>query len=111
MAEFRDGDILVIPYTTNDILPQMRRAAAIITEKEGINSHAAIVGLALDKPVIVGAEYATSLLKSGTTVTVDAAKKQRSNILSPSHPIVCFRVVSPWTQTHFTHINRKSYVS
>lgn len=74
MAEFRDGDILVIPYTTNDILPQMRRASAIITEKEGINSHAAIVGLALDKPVIVGAEYATSLLKSGTTVTVDAAK-------------------------------------
>lgn len=74
MAEFRDGDILVIPYTTNDILPQMRRASAIVTEKEGINSHAAIVGLALDKPVIVGAEYATSLLKSGCTVTVDAAK-------------------------------------
>ena len=74
IKEFHDGDILVIPYTTNDILPQMRRASAIVTEKEGVDSHAAIVGLALDKPVIVGAEYATSLLKSGTTVTVDAAK-------------------------------------
>ena len=74
IKELHDGDILVIPYTTNDILPQMRRASAIVTEKEGVDSHAAIVGLALDKPVIVGAEYATSLLKSGTTVTVDAAK-------------------------------------
>ncbi len=39
-----------------------------------MNSHAAIVGLALDKPVIVGAENATQILKSGTTVTLDAAR-------------------------------------
>jgi len=39
-----------------------------------MNSHAAIVGLALDIPVIVGAENACLRLKSGTTVTVDAAR-------------------------------------
>ena len=37
-----------------------------------MTSHAAIAGMALDKPVIVGAQNATKILKGGTTVTVDA---------------------------------------
>ena len=68
---FKDGDILVIPKTTNEILPLLRKASGIITETGGINSHAAVVCLALDKPVIVGAKNATKLLKSGTTVKLD----------------------------------------
>ena len=35
-------------------------------------SHAAVVGLALDVPVIVGARNCTRLLKSGWTVMLDA---------------------------------------
>ncbi len=68
---FRSGDILVIPFTTNRLLPLMREAAGIITEAPGLNSHAAIVGMTLDKPVLVGAENATKILKSGTTVKID----------------------------------------
>ncbi len=71
---FRAGDILVIPQTTNDLLPIMREAGGIITEQDGTNSHAAIVGLALDIPVIVGAAHATQILKNGTTVTVDSTR-------------------------------------
>ncbi|MDR1564455.1 MAG: pyruvate kinase [Oscillospiraceae bacterium] len=71
-AQFKDGDILVIQQTNNSIVNIMRKASAIITEVDGLDSHAAIVGLALEKPVIVGAESACKLLKSGTTVTVDA---------------------------------------
>lgn len=71
---FSDGDILVVPETSNELLPYLKAASAIITEREGLNSHAAIVGLALDMPVIVGAENATRILKSGTTVTVDATR-------------------------------------
>lgn len=71
---FTEGDILVIPETSNDLLPYLKTASAIITEKEGMNSHAAIVGMALDKPVIVGARNATLILKSGTTVTVDGMR-------------------------------------
>ena len=52
----------------------LRTASAIITEKSGADSHAAVVGLSLDIPVIVGAENATKILKSGTTVTVDAGR-------------------------------------
>ncbi len=71
---FKTGDILVIPQTSNKILGIIKNASGIITESDGMNSHAAIVGLALDKPVIVAAEHATQILKSGTTVTLDAAR-------------------------------------
>lgn len=70
---FSEGDVLVIPETTNDLLPFLKTAAAIVTERDGMNSHAAIVGLALNKPVIVGVKNATRILKSGTTVTVDGS--------------------------------------
>jgi pyruvate kinase len=71
---FKEGDILVIPETSNEILPILKTASAIVTERGGMNSHAAIVGLTLGKPVIVEAQNATQLLKSGTAVTVDASR-------------------------------------
>lgn len=72
LEKFRPGDILVIPSTSNKILHLMREAAGIVTETPGLNSHAAIVGMALEKPVLVGAVGATQILKSGTTCTLDA---------------------------------------
>ena len=69
---FRDGDILVVPETDNGIVDYLRRASGIITEAAGLNTHAAIAGLAMDKPVITGAEHATRILKGGAVVTLDA---------------------------------------
>lgn len=74
LKKFKDGDILVMPQTSNRILSLLKNASGIITETDGMNSHAAIVGLALDKPVIVAAEHATQILKSGTAVTLDASR-------------------------------------
>lgn len=71
-ANFSDDCILVVQSTNNDYLPIMKRASAIIVEEAGIGSHTAIVGLALEKPVVVGAENATKILKSGSVVTIDA---------------------------------------
>jgi pyruvate kinase len=68
---FHDGDILVIERTSNELLSQLRAASGVITEDDGLNSHAAIVCTALDIPIIVGAKNATKLLKSGTVVTLD----------------------------------------
>ncbi len=68
---YTDGDILVIPKTTNALHRIVRTAKGVITEQEGINSHAAIMCLALNKPVIVGAKHATTILKTGTVVTLD----------------------------------------
>lgn len=69
-----EGEILVIKETNNSLLPVMRKCAGIITELDGADSHAAIVGLALNKPVIVGAKNATLLLKTGTNVNIFSGK-------------------------------------
>lgn len=71
---FKDGDILVVPRSTNELLPFLKKASGIVTEEDGVNSHAAIVGLSLDIPVIVGAASATRILKSGAVVTIDATR-------------------------------------
>ena len=74
LDKFIDGNILVAPFTNNDMLPFIKRASAIVVEEDGQSCHAATVGLALDIPVIVGADNATRILKSGSVVTVDAER-------------------------------------
>ncbi|MFV0498131.1 MAG: pyruvate kinase [Candidatus Fimivivens sp.] len=73
-ALYHPGDVLVMPSTSNAILDEMRTAAAIVTEEPGLNSHAAIVGLTLGKPVLVGAVGATTRLKNGSDVAVDTER-------------------------------------
>lgn len=74
LLKFKAGDILVLPSTSNKLMPILREARGIVTEAEGVNSHAAIVGMAMDIPVIVGAAHATEILKSGALVVVDGSK-------------------------------------
>ncbi len=74
IENFSDGDILVIPKTSNKLLDILKRSSGIITEEDGMTSHGAIVGMTLNIPVITGAAGATKILKSGTTVTVDSTK-------------------------------------
>ena len=71
---FKQGDIIVIRETDNDMLPYIKKAAGLIVEAEGYNSHAAIVGLSLDIPVILGAEHAVKILKSGAVVSIDSGE-------------------------------------
>ena len=72
--KFQPGDVLVVPYTTNELLPYIRQAASVITEEARVECHTATIGLALDKPVIVGAAGAVQRLTDGTMVTVDCAR-------------------------------------
>mgnify|MGYP000094966659 len=71
IKNYKDGDIIVINETSNRIMDQLKTASAIVCEKNGGNSHAAIVGLSRDIPVILGAQNATKILKSGAIVTVN----------------------------------------
>lgn len=68
------GDVLVTSQTTPDFMAIMKKAAAIITDKGGRTSHAAIVSRELGTPAVVGTEKATELLKNGTVVTVNGSK-------------------------------------
>lgn len=82
VENFQPGNILVIDSTSNDMLDIIRKASGIITTQDGLDSHAAIVGLALDIPVIVGAKGCTSILRSGTSIILDAGKGIVCNITS-----------------------------
>lgn len=73
-SKFQDGDILVTDSTDADFVPYMERAAAIVAEEGGLTSHAAIAGLNLGIPVIVGAEGALEILADGMIATVDSIR-------------------------------------
>ncbi|MDE1944552.1 MAG: phosphoenolpyruvate synthase, partial [Patescibacteria group bacterium] len=71
IKEFKRGEVLVTTMTDPDWEPIMKMASAIVTDKGGRTSHAAIVSRELGLPAIVGAGNATSVLKNGTEITVD----------------------------------------
>ena len=67
--EFKEGDVLVTEYTDPTYEPLMKKASAIITNKGGRTSHAAIVSRELGKTSIVGCDNATEILKNGMEIT------------------------------------------
>lgn len=69
----KTGDVLVATMTTPDFVPAMRKAVAIVTDKGGQTSHAAIVSRELGVPAVVGTKLATKLLRVGQMVTVNGA--------------------------------------
>lgn len=77
---FKKGEVLVTEITDPDWEPIMKIASAIITDKGGRTSHAAIVSRELGIPCIVGSNNATKVLKNGQEVTVDASGGQVGNV-------------------------------
>lgn len=74
MEKMRDGNILLSQATSPDLLPAIRKAAAIVTNTGGLICHAAIVSRELKIPCIVGTRNATLIFKDGDKVEVDATK-------------------------------------
>lgn len=74
IAHIHTGDVLVAQQTNPDYVPAMKRAAAIITERGGRTSHAAIVSRELGIPCVVGAQNAMKQLNDGDVVTVNGAE-------------------------------------
>ncbi|MBQ8598616.1 MAG: pyruvate kinase [Oscillospiraceae bacterium] len=78
---FRAGDILVMEQTSNEIMDLLKKASGIIVSSKDENCHAAIVGLTLDIPVLIGAANCTNVLRSGTMIILDAEKGIVCNIV------------------------------
>ncbi|MCR2802564.1 pyruvate kinase [Paenibacillus soyae] len=72
VSKVEKGDILVAISTDKEYMPAFEKAGAVITEQGGITSHAAVCGLNLGIPVILGVSGATDSLKDGMEVTVYA---------------------------------------
>lgn len=73
IGEFKEGEVLVTEITDPDWEPIMKIASAIVTDKGGRTSHAAIVSRELGIPAVVGCGNATHKLKTGTAVTIECA--------------------------------------
>ncbi|MGF1481606.1 MAG: pyruvate kinase [Cyanophyceae cyanobacterium] len=74
IGNFSTGEILVAPATNAEFVDVIRKAAGIITEEASLTSHAAVLGLRLGVPVIVGFEQATQAIREGAIVTLDAQR-------------------------------------
>lgn len=70
-GSFNPGEILVVPRTTADFVEVIKRSAGVITEEDSLTSHAAVIGLRLGVPVILGVNNATQLIRDGAILTLD----------------------------------------
>jgi len=71
MNKVKQGDILISSRTYPDLLPAMKRSAAIIAEFNGLLTHAAIVSRELNIPCIVGVNNAMETIKEGDILEID----------------------------------------
>ncbi|AVK60445.1 pyruvate kinase [Lactobacillus sp. CBA3605] len=69
-----EGGVLVTKTTDKDYLPAIEKSSALIVENGGLTSHAAVVGISMGIPVIVGVKDATSVIADGQLITVDSRR-------------------------------------
>ncbi|PLR81482.1 pyruvate kinase [Bacillus canaveralius] len=74
LAKVKDGSILVTIGSDREMVPAIEKCSALITEEGGLTSHAAVVGLSIGIPVIVGVQDATKIFTDGQDITVDSAR-------------------------------------
>ena len=70
----KEGCVLVTKTTDKEYLPAIEKASALVVEEGGLTSHAAVVGISMGLPVVVGAKDATKLIHDEETVTVDSRR-------------------------------------
>lgn len=70
-SNLNPGEILVASGTSVDMVDAIRKAAGIVTEDGSLTSHAAVIGLRLGVPAIVGVKNATAAIRDGEIITLD----------------------------------------
>jgi pyruvate,water dikinase len=103
LKSFLPGEVLVARSTSPDWEPVMNTAGAIVTDHGGRTCHAAIVARELGVPAVVGAETATTVLKTGALVTISCAEGETGSVYDGELPfeVTCVDIgnlVMPKTQ-------------
>lgn len=70
IPKVKKGNILVASMTRPELMPAIKKAAAIVTDEGGITCHASIVARELNIPAVIGTRIATQVLKDGMLVEV-----------------------------------------
>ncbi|RYY00492.1 pyruvate kinase [bacterium] len=71
IEKVQPGDVLITTMTDRDFMPAIEKCGAFITQEGGLTSHAAIVGMSLGIPVLLGVEDAFESIKEGDIITID----------------------------------------
>ncbi len=73
---FKNGDILVTTSTSNELMPYIKRASAIVVGSWDLidQSHAETVAAALEKPLVICDQRVIDLIPDGAAITVDTVK-------------------------------------
>jgi len=72
LTEIQQGEILVCPFTNPPWTPVFSLVKAVVTDRGGLLSHAAIHGREYGIPAIVNTFVATATIKTGQRLRVDA---------------------------------------
>lgn len=80
LESFQEGEVLVTEITDPDWEPIMKKASAIVAERGGRTSHAAIVARELGIPAVLGAEGARESLETGQPVTICCAEGETGRV-------------------------------
>lgn len=101
--KLQEGEILVTDITNPDWDPIMKKAAAIVTNKGGRTSHAAIVARELGLVAVVGSGNATQVIHDGQEITVSCAEGKNGIIYDGSlawkkHTIDTQKIILPQTE-------------
>jgi pyruvate,water dikinase len=115
IGKVKRGEVLITEMTTPDFVPAMKKVVAIITNKGGRVSHAAIVSRELGVPCVVGTEKATKIIKTGHLVTVNGSTGEIYEGAVEKTPLTIASLTSPITnnQSPITnlHTATKVYVN
>jgi len=68
----KSGSILITPMTTPDFIEVAHRIIGLVTDRGGVVCHAAVLAREFNIPCIVGCGNATTVIKDGERIRVDA---------------------------------------
>lgn len=71
-SKFNQGDVLVTSMTKSDFMSLIEKASAIVTNENGLSTHATMISRELNIPCIIGTKTATTQIKDGDLVEVRA---------------------------------------
>lgn len=104
IGKIRHGDVLIAEQTNPDYVPAMKKASAIVTERGGRTSHAAIVSRELGIPAVVGTEGIMKKVKDDQVVTVNGTtgiiSKGALTARALSSPIVPMKHIKTATKVY-----------
>ena len=95
-ADLGEGDILITDITSPDWDPILKKVSAIVTNRGGRTSHAAIVAREIGALAVVGTNVATDVIQEGAPITVSCMDAQDG---------VVYAGALRWTE-HTTHLDK-----